>query len=55
MISTVGGALIGLVIGRAFDGTVVPYVAGLTLTACAALVIVAVTERGRLMEPLPAG
>jgi DHA1 family bicyclomycin/chloramphenicol resistance-like MFS transporter len=55
VISTVGGALIGLVIGRAFDGTVVPYVAGLTLTACAALVIVAVTERGRLLEPLPAG
>ena len=55
VISTIGGALIGLFIGRAFDGTVVPFVAGLTLTACAALVIVLVTERGRLMEPLPAG
>jgi MFS transporter, DHA1 family, multidrug resistance protein len=35
VITTIGGALIGLAIGQAFDGTTLPFLAG--LTACAAL------------------
>ncbi len=58
---TIGGALIGLVIGQAFDGTQVPFLIGLALCGVAGLVIVLITERGRLFgaidvapEPEPA-
>ena len=50
--SSVGGALIGWAIGRAFDGTVVPFLTGMLLCGIAALVVVALTERGRLFEKL---
>lgn len=50
--STIGGALIGLAIGQAFDGSVVPFLAGMTLTAIVALLIVLATERGRLFAPI---
>lgn len=50
--STVGGALIGLAIGQAFDGTVLPFLTGMLLCGVAALVVVALTERGRLFEKL---
>jgi len=52
VVGTIGGALIGLVIGQAFDGTVVPFLAGMTMTAAASVLIVLATERGRLMEPI---
>lgn len=45
------GAVIGVVIGQAFDGTTAPLAAGLAATAAMALVIVFVTERGRLFRP----
>lgn len=53
--ATIGGALVGLAIGQAFDGTVVPFLAGMTLTAIVALLIVLATERGRLFAPIATG
>ena len=47
-IGTIGGALIGLAIGQSFDGTVIPLAAGFALLGGAALLILAVTERGEL-------
>lgn len=47
-VGTIGGALIGLAIGQSFDGTIIPMLAGFALLGAAALVILAVTERGRL-------
>ncbi len=52
-ITTIGGALIGAAIGQMFDGTVIPMVAGYTLLGAAALVILLVTERGRLFRRDP--
>lgn len=52
--STIGGALIGLLIGQAFDGTVLPFLIGLAGTGVIALGCVLVTERGRLMAALDA-
>lgn len=47
-IGTIGGALIGLAIGQSFDGTQIPFLAGLAMCAVAALLAVVATERGRL-------
>ncbi len=46
--STIGGALIGLVIGQAFDGSARPFLIGLAACGTAALAVVWWTERGRL-------
>ncbi|MCA1653426.1 MAG: MFS transporter, partial [Sphingomonadales bacterium] len=54
VVSTIVGATIGLIIGQAFNGTVLPFLAGAALCAAAALGLVLATERGRLMEPLAA-
>lgn len=48
------GAVIGVVIGQAFDGTTAPLAAGYAGSAAAALLIVALTERGRLFQPVQA-
>jgi len=56
-ISTCGGALIGIVIGQAFDDTTLPVAWGFLGVGLAALVIVLMTERGRLFRahhPVPA-
>ncbi|MBB3763634.1 multidrug effflux MFS transporter [Sphingomicrobium lutaoense] len=50
---TVGAAALGLVIGQAYDGTQIPYLAGMALAAVAALLVVLVTERGRLFSHGP--
>ncbi|PZO89479.1 MAG: MFS transporter [Sphingomonas sanxanigenens] len=50
-IATVVGALIGVSIGQAFDGTTVPLYSGFVLTGLAALCVVLATERGRLFQP----
>ena len=47
-IQTVGGALLGGLIGQSFDGTVVPTVAGYFGLGLAAVACVMVAERGRL-------
>ena len=52
-IGTIGGAAIGLGIGRAFDGTALPFLIGTAICAALALVAVAVTEPQRLFERLP--
>ena len=47
-ISGVGGAAIGITIGQFFDGTTVPVATGFLLAGLGALVIVLITEGGRL-------
>jgi DHA1 family bicyclomycin/chloramphenicol resistance-like MFS transporter len=46
-ITASGGALLGGLIARAFDGTVVPFALGLALAGLAALAAILWTERGR--------
>ncbi len=46
--SFIMGALLGTLIGMAYDGTVMPLVAGNAALGVASLVIVLITERGRL-------
>jgi DHA1 family bicyclomycin/chloramphenicol resistance-like MFS transporter len=48
VVGTIGGALIGLVIGQSFDGTTRPFLVGMALCAAAALVLVLLTEPKRL-------
>ncbi len=47
------GAVLGTVVGQAYDGTAVPLVAGYALLGLATLAVVAVTEHGRLMRAQP--
>jgi DHA1 family bicyclomycin/chloramphenicol resistance-like MFS transporter len=49
--STIGGAAIGIVIGQAFDGTTMPVAAGYFVLGGLAILVVLVTERGRLFQP----
>lgn len=49
--TTVIGALCGLVIGGAYDGSVLPLACGYLVLAILALAVVAWTERGRLFSP----
>jgi len=50
-VSVTAGAVIGAMIGQAFNGTTVPLVAGFLLAGLVALAFVALTERGRLFRP----
>jgi len=45
------GAMIGVVIGQAFNGTTAPLAGGFLVCGTVALLIVVVTERGRLFRP----
>ena len=45
------GAIVGALIGQAFDGSVVPLVAGFLVAGIISLAIVFATERGRLFHP----
>ncbi|WP_226951208.1 multidrug effflux MFS transporter [Rhizobium terrae] len=49
--STVGGALIGVAIGQAFDGTALPLVAGFFTVSIVGLVFVLIGEKGKLFQP----
>ena len=49
-LSTTMGVIIGFLIGQAFDGTTLPLVAGFTINATVALIIVLIVERGRLFH-----
>lgn len=49
-ISTVGGSAIGIVIGQAFNGSTVPVTVGFVTVGVIALLLVLVTERGRLFR-----
>jgi DHA1 family bicyclomycin/chloramphenicol resistance-like MFS transporter len=44
------GAVIGVVIGQAFDGSTAPLAAGFLICGGVALAVVVVTERGRLFR-----
>lgn len=50
-VSSLGGAVLGAVIGQAYDGSTVPLTLGFVLCGLAGLSIVLVTERGRLFRP----
>jgi DHA1 family bicyclomycin/chloramphenicol resistance-like MFS transporter len=52
VIGTVGAALIGFVIGQAFDGTVRPFAIGVAICAASAFAIVMLTEPKRLFAPI---
>lgn len=47
-LSTVGGAIIGIIIGQSFDGTTMPVTIGFLIVAATALIIVLITEGGQL-------
>lgn len=51
-VTTVGGALIGFAIGQQFDGTVIPLTLGFVTCGLIALLLVLVTEKGRLFHPV---
>lgn len=53
-VSTLLSAGLGAMIGQRFDGTTLPLVSGFAVLSAGALVVVAVTERGRLFAE-PAG
>ncbi len=47
-IGTIGGALLGLLVGQSFDGTLVPMVGSFAAFGAIGLLILLATERGRL-------
>jgi MFS transporter, DHA1 family, multidrug resistance protein len=49
--TSLSGALIGLAVGQAFDGTVIPLTAAFVLLGLLCLLVVLWTERGRLFRP----
>jgi len=49
--TTLAGTVFGLIVGQAFDGTVIPLGASFLLLGVVALVVVLWTERGRLFRP----
>ncbi|MCM2441863.1 multidrug effflux MFS transporter [Agrobacterium vitis] len=50
-ISTVGGSVIGAVVGQAFDGTARPLVAGYFILGVIGLIFVLIAEKGKLFQP----
>jgi DHA1 family bicyclomycin/chloramphenicol resistance-like MFS transporter len=47
-VTATGGSLVGALIGRAFDGTIMPFAIGLAVTGVLTLLAVLWTERGKL-------
>lgn len=54
MIGTIGGAILGFVIGQHFDGTVVPYLIGTAACATGGFIALLLTEPKRLFAPIEA-
>ena len=54
-LSTVAAALIGMTISQSFNGSTVPLTLGFTVTGLFALLVVLVTERGKLFRPQAQG
>ena len=48
---TLGGGLIGAVVGYTYNGTIIPLFAGFFVLSLCSLALVFVAERGRLFEP----
>jgi DHA1 family bicyclomycin/chloramphenicol resistance-like MFS transporter len=55
VVGTVGGAILGFVIGQSFNGTVQPYLIGTAGCALGGFLLVALTEPKRLFAPLQLG
>ncbi len=53
-IQTLGGGIVGALIGQAFDGTVMPLAAGFCGVSLVALVLVLIAEKGRLFHTVSA-
>ena len=53
VITTLGSALIGFAIGQAYDGTLIPYLAGIAACSVAGMVLVVITEPTKLFAALP--
>jgi DHA1 family bicyclomycin/chloramphenicol resistance-like MFS transporter len=51
-VGTIVGALLGLIVGQSFNGTVIPLLAGFAAFGLTALLILLITERGRLFANL---
>jgi DHA1 family bicyclomycin/chloramphenicol resistance-like MFS transporter len=49
-LTTLGGGLIGALVGQSFDGSTVPLAAGYFLTGAVAIVLVLIGERGRMFH-----
>jgi DHA1 family bicyclomycin/chloramphenicol resistance-like MFS transporter len=49
---TIGGAMIGFLIGQSFDGTQLPFLVGLAASGSVGLLLVLWTERGRLFAAI---
>ena len=54
MIGTIGGAILGYLIGRQFDGTVAPYLIGTAACAVGGFVVLLMTEPRRLFAAMDA-
>jgi MFS transporter, DHA1 family, multidrug resistance protein len=52
MIGTIGGAVLGFIIGRHFDGTVLPYLVGTAACATGGFAALLMTEPRRLFAPI---
>ena len=52
-IQTLGGGVIGAMIGQAYDGTTTPLALGFVILASIALGLVAIAEKGRLFQGTP--
>ncbi|KAA0969801.1 multidrug effflux MFS transporter [Aureimonas fodinaquatilis] len=50
-VTTVGGALLGFYIGQHYDGTATPVILGYACLGMLSIVIVLITEKGRLFRP----
>ena len=54
MVGTIGGAILGFIIGRQFDGTVTPYLIGTAACATGGFIALLLTEPKRLFAPIDA-
>jgi DHA1 family bicyclomycin/chloramphenicol resistance-like MFS transporter len=52
MIGTIGGAVLGFLIGRQFNGTTLPYLIGTAACASGGFVLLVITEPKRLFAPI---
>lgn len=53
-VTTTGGAILGFLIGQAFNGTTVPLTLGFFILGLGTLAAILITERGKLFRPTPA-
>ena len=54
MIGTIGGAILGFIIGRQFNGSVLPYLIGTAACATGGFIVLLLTEPNRLFAPMQA-